>query len=123
MRGAPRKTPDDVCYDASIESSINENVDVILQSPIHNSNHSVINHNCKKINDTNQKDASSQNPSVDNINKVDLCDCEVFTQVGIPINELKATPKVSFMKKTANSLMYSLCPLLHWHFCDSTNVL
>ena len=122
-RGAPRNTPDDVCYDASIESSINENVDVILQSPIHNSNHSVINHNCKKINDTNQKDASSQNPSVDNINKVDLCDCEVFTQVGIPINELKTTPKVSFMKKTANSLMYSLCPLLHWHFCDSTNVL
>ena len=122
-RGAPRNTPDDVCYDASIESSINENVDVIIKSPIQNFNHSVINHNCKNIDDTNQKDASFQNLSVDNINKVDLCDCEVFSQVGIPIDESKTTPKVSFMKKSANSLMYSLCPLLHWHFCDSTNVL
>ena len=122
-RGAPRNTPDDVCYDASIESSIDENVDIILESPIHTSNHSVINHNCMKINDTNQKDASFQNPSIDNINKVDLCDCEVFSQVGILSNESKTTPKVGFMKKSANSLMYSLCPLLHWHFCDSTNVL
>ena len=120
-RGAPRNTPDDVCYDASIESSINENVDVILKSPIHASNHSVINHNSKHNADDPHNDTSLQDPSVDTIDNFDKCDCEVFSQVGIP--KLKKTPKVSFMKKTANSLMYSLCPLLHWHFCDSTNVL
>ena len=120
-RGAPRNTPDDVCYDASIESSINENIDVILKSPIHASNHSVINHNSKNNADDPHNDTSLQDPSVDTIDNFDMCDCEVFSQVGIP--KLKKTPKVSFMKKTANSLMYSLCPLLHWHFCDSTNVL